>query len=74
MANEWTSIPIILSNCSPINKKTIKMSRLEDLLYSAEEHGKRQQMFEEISKIRTQNPKLNLEQQYEKAYQNVMKT
>ena len=50
------------------------MSRLEELLYSAEEHGKRQQMFEEIRKVRTEDPKLNLEQQYEKAYQNIMKT
>ena len=50
------------------------MSKPEDLLYSAEEHGKRQQMFEEIRNIRSQNPKLTLEQQYEQAYQNVMKT
>ena len=50
------------------------MSRLEELLWSAEEHGKRQQMFEEIKKVRTEYPKLNLEQQYEQAYQNVMKT
>ena len=50
------------------------MSKLEELLWSAEEHGKRQQMFKEITKIRTKNPKLTLEQQYEQAYQNVMKT
>ena len=50
------------------------MSKLEELLYSAEEHGKRQQMFKEIEKIRIENPKLNLEQQYEQAYQNIMKT
>ena len=50
------------------------MSRLEELLYSAEEHGKRQQMFNEIKKLKTENPKLTLEQQYEQAYQNVMKT
>lgn len=50
------------------------MSRLEELLYSAEEHGRRQQMFEEIKKVRTEDPKLSLEQQYEQAYQNVMKT
>ena len=50
------------------------MSRLEELLYSAEEHGKRQQMFKEIENIRRNNPKLNLEQQYEKAYQKVMKS
>jgi hypothetical protein len=50
------------------------MSKLEELLWSAEEHGKRQQMFNEIKKIKTENPKLTLEQQYEQAYQNIMKT
>ena len=50
------------------------MSKLEELLWSAEEHGKRKQMFKEIEKIRLKNPKLTLEQQYEQAYQNVMKT
>jgi hypothetical protein len=50
------------------------MSKLEELLYSAEEHGKRQQMFEEIKKVKTEDPKLTLEQQYEQAYQNIMKT
>ncbi len=50
------------------------MSKLEELLWSAEEHGKRQQMFKELKKVKTENPKLNLEQQYEQAYQNVMKT
>ena len=50
------------------------MTYIEDLLYSAEEHGKRQQMFKELEKVKIENPKLNLEQQYEQAYQNVMKT
>jgi len=50
------------------------MSRLEELLWSAEEHGKRQQMFAEIKNLKLQNPKLTLEQQYEQAYQKVMKT
>ena len=50
------------------------MSKLEELLYSAEEHGKRQQMFKEIKKLKTEDPKLTLEQQYEQSYQNVMKT
>ena len=50
------------------------MSKLEDLLWSAEEHGKRKQMFNEITKIKNKNPKLTLEQQYEQAYQKVMKT
>jgi hypothetical protein len=50
------------------------MSKLEELLWSAEEHGKRQQMFKELKKVKIENPKLNLEQQYERAYQNTMKT
>tara|TARA_Y100001972_G_scaffold126133_1_gene179122 strand:- start:250 stop:402 length:153 start_codon:yes stop_codon:yes gene_type:complete len=50
------------------------MSNLEDLLYSAEEHGKRKQMFKEIEKIKMKNPKLSLKQQYEQAYQKIMKT
>lgn len=50
------------------------MSKLEDLLWSAEEYGKRHQMFKEISKIKIENPKLTLEQQYEQAYQKVMRT
>ena len=50
------------------------MSKLEELLWSAEEHGKRQQMFKELKKVKIENPKLTLEQQYEQAYQNVMKT
>jgi hypothetical protein len=50
------------------------MSKLEELLWSAEEHGKRQQMFKELKKVKMEDPKLTLEQQYEQAYQNVMKT
>tara|TARA_B100001093_G_scaffold53907_1_gene45685 strand:+ start:2123 stop:2275 length:153 start_codon:yes stop_codon:yes gene_type:complete len=50
------------------------MSRIEELLYSAEEHGKRQQMFEELKKLKNLKTQLTLEQQYEQAYQNVMKT
>ena len=50
------------------------MSYIEDLLYSAEAYGKRQQMFEELKKLKIEDPNLTLEQQYEQAYQNVMKT
>ena len=50
------------------------MSKLEDLLWSAEEYGKRPQMFKEIHKIRTANPELTLEQQYEQAYQTNLQT
>jgi hypothetical protein len=48
--------------------------RPEELLYSAEEHGKRKQMFEEIDKLKIAYPSLTREDLYEKAYQNVMKT
>jgi hypothetical protein len=48
------------------------MSELEELLYRAEEHGKRYQMFKEIEKVRNDNPKLTLMQQYEKAFKIVM--
>ena len=48
--------------------------RLEELLYSAEEHGKRQQMFEEIERLKLAYPSLKREDLYQRAYQNVMKT
>ena len=48
--------------------------RQEELLYSAERHGKRQQMFKEIDKLKTVYPSLTREDLYEKAYQKVMKT
>ena len=50
------------------------MNQLEELLYSAEEHGKRHKMFDEIEKIRYTEPKLTLEQLYNKAYKKVMNT
>tara|TARA_Y100001978_G_C23661685_1_gene418993 strand:- start:637 stop:789 length:153 start_codon:yes stop_codon:yes gene_type:complete len=49
------------------------MSKLEELLYSAEEHGQRYKMFEEIKNQKEQHPNLSLEEIYEKAYQIVMK-
>jgi len=48
--------------------------RLEELLYSAEEHGKRQQMFKEIDRLKLAYPSLKQEDLYQQAYQNVMKT
>ena len=50
------------------------MGNLEDFLYSAEELGKRHEMFEEINKIKLAYPSLKKEEVYEKAYQNIMKT
>jgi hypothetical protein len=49
------------------------MSKLEELLYNAEEHGQRFKMFEEIKKIKLKHPNLPLEKVYEKAYQKTMK-
>ena len=50
------------------------MSNPEDLLYSAEEYGKRHEMFTEIDKLKLIYPKLDREELYEKAYNNIMKT
>lgn len=50
------------------------MSRIEDLVYSAYEHGKREVLFNEISKIKKSNPTMKLEELYDLAYQNIMKT
>jgi len=49
------------------------MSKLEELLYSAEEHGQRFKMFKEIKKLKLKYPDLPLEKIYEKAYQKTMK-
>ena len=50
------------------------MGNLEEFLYSAEELGKRHEMFKEINKIKLAYPSLKREEVYEKAYQNIMKT
>jgi hypothetical protein len=50
------------------------MSNIEDLLYSAEQYGKRHAMFNEIDKLKLTHPKLDREQLYVKAYNNIMKT
>ena len=50
------------------------MSRIEELIYSAYEHGQRTQLLETVSKIRISNPKIPLEDVYDMAYSEVMKT
>ena len=50
------------------------MSNLEDLVYSAHEHGKRKELLEEVGLVRRENPTLPLEKIYELAYQKVMLT
>ena len=48
--------------------------KIEDLLYSAYEHGKRDAMLAEVSKIKAHYPHWSLQNVYEEAYQNVMNT
>ena len=49
------------------------MSRIEELVYSAHEHGQRSQLFEKVSEIRNQHPRMLLEDVYELAYQKTIK-
>jgi len=48
------------------------MSRLEEILYSAEEHGKRTDLLQRVGEIRVNNPSMKLEDMYERAYEDVM--
>jgi len=48
------------------------MSKIEELVYSAHEHGKRTQLFEQVSKIREESSNMLLEEVYEEAYIRVM--
>lgn len=50
------------------------MSRIEDLVFSAYEYGKREILLQEVSKIRTEKPGIKLEDAYDLAYQEIMKT
>ena len=52
----------------------IKMSNIENLLYSAYEHGKRDQLYKKVTEIRRENKYMPLEEVYDKAYSIVMKT
>tara|TARA_R110000737_G_scaffold239008_2_gene251005 strand:- start:16 stop:171 length:156 start_codon:yes stop_codon:yes gene_type:complete len=50
------------------------MSDIENLLYSAYQHGKRDEMYKKVGEIRSENKYMPLEEVYEKAYGVVMKT
>ena len=50
------------------------MSKLEELLYSAEEHGKREVLLQRVGEIRGNHPRMTLEDIYDKAYNEVMST
>jgi len=50
------------------------MSRLEEIIYSAEEHGKRTDLLQRVGEIRVTNPRMTLEDIYDQAYCDVMNT
>lgn len=50
------------------------MSKIEELVYSAYEYGQREILLKRVSKIRENNPNMALEEVYDIAYQEVMKT
>ena len=50
------------------------MSSIEDIIWSAEEHGKRTDLLNRVGEIRVNNPSMALNDIYDKAYQDVMNT
>jgi hypothetical protein len=50
------------------------MSKIEDLVYSANEHGQRTQLLNQVSIIREESPYMPLDQVYERAYEITMNT
>ena len=47
---------------------------IEDIVYSAYEHGRRTDLLNEVSKLRNHHPSWPLKNLYEEAYKNVMNT
>ena len=50
------------------------MSNIENLLYNAYQHGKRDEVYKKVGEIRSENKYMPLEEVYERAYSIVMKT
>lgn len=50
------------------------MSRIEELIYSAHEYGQRDKLFDKVSEIRSLYPGMQLDDVYDQAYAEVMKT
>lgn len=50
------------------------MSRIEELIYSAHEYGQRDKLFDKVSEIRSLSPGMQLDDVYDQAYAEVMKT
>ena len=57
-----------------MSKLEMVMSRIENLLYSALEHGKRDDLLNKVSKIRNKYPRKSIEEVYDEAYQIIMNT
>ena len=49
------------------------MSRLEDLLWEAEKLGVRREVLNRVGEIRVINPKMDINEVYDRAYTEVMK-
>lgn len=49
------------------------MSRLEDLLWEAEKLGVRREVLNRVGEIRVLNPKMDINEVYDRAYTEVMK-
>ena len=49
------------------------MSRLEDLLWEAEKLGVRREVLNRVGEIRALNPKMDINEVYDRAYTEVMK-
>ena len=50
------------------------MSKIEELVYSAYEHGKREALFKKVGEIKYKFPSKKLDDVYEEAYQQIMNT
>ena len=48
------------------------MSKIEELVYSAHEHGQRKNLLDKVSEIRIKHPNMLLEDVYDLAYSEVM--
>jgi len=50
------------------------MSSIEDILYSAYQQGKRDEVYKKVNEIKSKNKHMPLEEVYDKAYEIVLKT
>ena len=55
------------------DKKKTKMSKIENIVYSAHDLNKRRELFKKVSLIKDKKPHMLLEDVYELAYQQVIK-